>query len=194
MSSSISSISKIIQEVREYAKTQLSAKRFQHSLSTAQNARTIAKAFAFSPTYLEKTNLAGLGHDIARERDAEECIALAREDYFLEDWEIEYPIVLHGKAGAVLLKKEFSLRDEAVMEAIAWHTTGKPGMGTVAKILFIADYIRPETGVECQLTNITLDELIVQVIEGKKKYAQKKGYPILPPLEALDREYRIRIS
>ncbi len=192
MSSGISSIGNMVQEVTEYLKTNQSEHRFQHSLETARNAKEIAHHISCSLLCVEKTNLAGLSHDIAREWEEDKLIASAKEDYTLKEWELENPILLHGKAGAAFLRKEFGLEDEEVLEAVARHTTGKPGMDTVAKILFIADYMRPETGKDKLYMGATLDELLLWVIEGKKRYARKKGYPILPPLLALESEYKDR--
>lgn len=190
MSSDISSISNMVQEVTEYLKANQSEHRFQHSLETSRNAKEIAHHISSSASCVEKTNLAGLSHDIAREWEEDKLIASAKEDYTLKEWELENPILLHGKAGAAFLRKEFFLEDEEVLEAVAWHTTGKPGMDTVAKILFIADYMRPETGKDKLYRGAALDELVLWVIEGKKRYARKKGYRILPPLLALESEYK----
>ncbi len=40
-------------------------------------------------------------------------------------------------------KKEFSISDDEVLEAIRVHTTGKVHMSTLDKVIFLADYIEP---------------------------------------------------
>ena len=50
--------------------------------------------------------------------------------------------MLHSKTGAALAKYVFGEPD-AVFDAIYCHTTGKPGMNTFEKILYLADYMEP---------------------------------------------------
>jgi len=53
------------------------------------------------------------------------------------------PLVLHAPAGAVIAKQHYGVSDPAILRAIAWHTTGAPGMGHLAMIIFLADYCEP---------------------------------------------------
>lgn len=56
--------------------------------------------------------------------------------------ETENPKLLHAKTGAALARDLFGVSDE-IYEAIRWHTTGKPDMRTLEKIIYLADYIEP---------------------------------------------------
>ena len=56
--------------------------------------------------------------------------------------EIQNKTLLHAKTGAALARDLFGVGD-AVYEAIRWHTTGKPDMTLLEKILYLADYIEP---------------------------------------------------
>ena len=49
----------------------------------------------------------------------------------------------HPFLGAEVAKREYGVEDEEILEAIRWHTTGKPDMTVLDKIIFIADYIEP---------------------------------------------------
>ena len=51
--------------------------------------------------------------------------------------------MLHGKLGAYYAKEEFNIKDKDVLNAIAYHTTGRPNMSLLEKIVFVADYIEP---------------------------------------------------
>ena len=53
------------------------------------------------------------------------------------------PHLLHAKVGAYLAEYEYGVTDEDILNAIRFHTTGKPGMTMLEKIVFIADYIEP---------------------------------------------------
>ena len=50
--------------------------------------------------------------------------------------------LLHSKTGAAIARWEYGM-PERVCDAICWHTTGKPDMTTLEKILYIADYMEP---------------------------------------------------
>ena len=53
------------------------------------------------------------------------------------------PFMLHAKVGAMLAKVKYDIDDEEVLGAIRWHTTGKPNMNLLEKIVYVADYIEP---------------------------------------------------
>ena len=56
--------------------------------------------------------------------------------------ELKSPKLLHAKTGAALARDLFGVSDR-VYEAIRWHTTGKPDMTLLEKIIYLADYIEP---------------------------------------------------
>ena len=61
----------------------------------------------------------------------------------VSDAEKRQPSLLHAKLGACYARRKYGVNDRDIVEAIRWHTTGKPGMNTLEKIIFIADYIEP---------------------------------------------------
>jgi nicotinate-nucleotide adenylyltransferase len=127
--------------VRELARTSLDGKRFQHSLDTAEMAASICRRFNLDE---HKGYLAGLAHDLCKRMPMDRQLTLARAyDGPLPDLVFETPKFLHGPAAAVYLKMEGITTDETVMEAIAYHTVGKAGMGSLALAVYIADKIEP---------------------------------------------------
>jgi predicted HD superfamily hydrolase involved in NAD metabolism len=92
------------------------------------------------------------------------------------------PSLLHGPVGAWMLKEHGIMDDEAILDAIRWHTTGHPDMNQLAKIVYIADYIEPNRdfpGVDLlrQLTYRDLDLGVVAGIEHTLSFLiQKDGY------------------
>ena len=53
------------------------------------------------------------------------------------------PALIHAKLGAYLAENEYKIKDREILDAITWHTTGRPAMTMLEKILYIADYIEP---------------------------------------------------
>ena len=83
--------------------------------------------------------------------------------------ETENEKLLHAKTGAALAREMFGISDR-VYEAIRWHTTGKPDMNLLEKIVYMADYIEPNRdfeGVEKlrELSYENLDEALTLGLE-----------------------------
>jgi nicotinate-nucleotide adenylyltransferase len=111
----------------------------------------------------------------------------------VEDWEREHPILLHGRAGVQLAETVFGILDDEIKEAIACHTTGRPGMGILAKIVFIADYIAPDRehvtdAYRSELFRFSLDRQVLTVLRDLIVYLEGRGMFIAPPSMALRRE------
>ncbi|MDC7221955.1 MAG: bis(5'-nucleosyl)-tetraphosphatase (symmetrical) YqeK [Spirochaetales bacterium] len=129
-------------EVEAHLLSKLSSKRASHCRSTAEYCRYLAGIFGVDE---DKAYFAGLCHDIARETKKKEIIRLAhlyRPWDIMED-ELEFPLLLHGRAGAGLLVETFDFKQEDILESITWHISGKVGMSDLTKVLFCADFLEP---------------------------------------------------
>ena len=124
-----------------FARERLSAKRYGHTLRVANTAEDLARAHGLDPG---RARLAALLHDAARETPSEEFPGLA-EDLGLPvgEAERESPKLLHGPVAAELARQELSVEDREVLDAIREHTTGRPGMGPLSLVLYVADKIEP---------------------------------------------------
>ena len=86
---------------------------------------------------------AGILHDITKRCSCEEQLNLCEKyGIIIDNSERSNPRLLHARTGAALARELFGA-DDAVCEAIRWHTTGKPDMTLFEKILYLADYIEP---------------------------------------------------
>ncbi len=93
---------------------------------------------------LKQAETAGLLHDCAK------CISDSKKIKLCDKNSIEItkversnPFLLHSKVGAYIARVKYGIRDEAILSAIRYHTTGRPGMTALEQIVFIADYIEP---------------------------------------------------
>ena len=93
---------------------------------------------------MKKAYLAGLLHDNAKSIPTDEKKKLCKK-YMIElnPAEEKNPELIHAKLGAYRAKDVYQIDDEDILSAIACHTTGKPKMNTLDKIIYIADYIEP---------------------------------------------------
>ena len=126
---------------RKQLKSKLDTMRYEHSVSVSYTCIALAMRYGFS---LEKAELAGLLHDCAKRYTDNELIARSQKHGLsLTESELKAPAVIHAKYGAWMASNKFGIQDEEILSAIQCHTTGKPGMGILDKILYIADYIEP---------------------------------------------------
>ena len=115
-----------------------STKRFNHSVNVAFVAEDLAGHYGLDS---EKAKIAGLLHDICKEKPDEENEKLVPKDVKNR---ICSPKLLHGPAGSEYIKNELGITDEEVLNAVKYHTTGRKNMTVFEKIISIADYTSPE--------------------------------------------------
>ena len=119
----------------------LRARTVRHSISGANYAADLAAALGMDP---KPAFLAGLLHDLGKAHKSKELLArAARYGIPLSGVWKEKPKLLHGPVAAEECRRELGIEEEAIYEAIYWHTTGCPGLGPVALVLYIADYAEP---------------------------------------------------
>lgn len=118
----------------------LSSQRVAHTAGCEQEAVQLAQRWGENP---ESAAVAGILHDITKNLGYDEQLILCEKyGIILDIAEKKNPKLLHAITGAAKARELFGVSD-AVYEAIRWHTTGKPDMTTLEKILYLADYIEP---------------------------------------------------
>jgi predicted HD superfamily hydrolase involved in NAD metabolism len=166
-----------------FARVRLSEKRYGHTLRVADTAERLARVHGLDP---DRTRLASLLHDAARETEPEEFLRLA------ESWNLpvgeperQSPKLLHGPVAAELARRELGVEDEEVLEAIRAHTTGRPGMGPIALALYVADKIEPardypSVGRLRKLASEDLREAATEALRRVIGHNEERGRPIHP--------------
>lgn len=171
----------------------LSAARIAHCANTA--ALSYGLCVRFGCDVLAGFT-AGLLHDVARELPLDTMKSFAAADGCpFRPWEIEYPVLLHGRAGAVIARNEAGIENEAILDAVRDHTTGKPGMGVIARIVYVSDYLEPgrqfHAGNEREsVLARNLHEIMLHVTEQKLRMQARKGRTVIEPVAALYNEIR----
>lgn len=118
----------------------LNPNRVNHVLGCRDAAVELAKRWGADETDAAR---AGILHDITKALDGPLQLTLCDEyGILLNKFSQENPKTLHALTGSLVADQIFG-ENEAVVEAIRYHTTGRPGMGLLEKILYIADYIEP---------------------------------------------------
>ena len=126
--------------LREKAYAYLEPQRIAHVVGCESEAVMLAKTWGEDP---DTAATAGILHDITKKVRGEEQLNLCRKyGIVYDEAEARNTSILHARTGAAMAREEFHISDE-IYEAIRWHTTGKPDMSTLEKILYLADFIEP---------------------------------------------------
>ncbi|MCI9388035.1 MAG: bis(5'-nucleosyl)-tetraphosphatase (symmetrical) YqeK [Lachnospiraceae bacterium] len=177
-----------MKKIKKYLKKHLTKERYQHTLGVAHTA--VAMAMRYNPDtsnaeFIKRAETAGLLHDCAKCMDNDKKIKICEKNNIpCSDFEISHPYLLHGKVGAYIAQNKFDILDEDILQAITWHTTGRPEMSLLEKIIFIADYIEPsrnpipELDVIRQLAFVDIDKAMEKILSNTLKFLEKKGNPM----------------
>ncbi|GLB25800.1 hydrolase [Lacrimispora xylanolytica] len=170
----------IILNLRDDLKEKLSPQRYEHTISVSFICTALAMRYGAD---LEQSELAGLLHDCAKYYgDGNINKKCEKQNIFLTSDELKAPVVLHAKYGAWLAEHKYGIEDKEVLDAIRWHTTGRPDMSLLEKIVFTADYIEPRRDKAADLpivrsvAFIDLDECVYIILKGTLEYLEGKGY------------------
>ena len=177
-------ITEQILTLRKQLKSKLDPLRFEHSVSVSFTCTALAMRYGYD---IQKAELAGLMHDCAKRfTDSELIQKCQKHEVALTEAEIKAPAVIHAKYGAYLAENKYGIHDPEIISAIACHTTGKPDMTTLDKILYIADYIEPRRDKADNLPQMRhlafqdLDKTMYEILKGTLEYLGKKGNSIDP--------------
>lgn len=152
--------SKIDEIIRAMEQT-LPHKRYVHTLGVAYLAASIAMAYGKN---YEKAMIAGLLHDCAKCLPEKEILKQCMDrGLTVSTAEKKQPFLLHGRLGAWYAQHKYGIKDEKILNAIRFHTTGRPDMSFVEKNIYLSDYI--EIG-RMQLTEPDLDTIRKMAFEN----------------------------
>lgn len=118
-------------EVENFVSSVLPKKRLIHTANVIVSALKWAKRLGLKE---ESVKTAGALHDVAK--------YLKPEDY--EDFNLEKGVpspVVHAFLGAYIAEKVLKINDEDIINAIRYHTSGRPNMSSLEKLIFVADMV-----------------------------------------------------
>lgn len=168
-----------IRKIRKSMEKLQDTKRYEHTLGVAYTATALAMRYGAS---LKNAEMAGLLHDCAKCMSDEKRLAICeKHNISINEIEKRNPFLLHAKVGSFLAMEEYHVDDSDVINAILNHTTGRPGMSLLEKIIFVADYIEPGRKQAPNLTEIRklafmdLDQALIRILRDILEYLQSTG-------------------
>lgn len=165
-------------------KHRLPAGRFLHTLGVVESAQCLANKYGADA---ERVRIAALLHDVAKPLSTEDILYICENggDPISEE-DAASEKVLHARAGAILAETEFHITDPEILNAIRYHTTGRPEMTLLEKIVFIADYIEPGRSKAPNLDKIRreamldLNRCICMIARDTLQHLRERGAHIDP--------------
>lgn len=163
-------------KITEYIEQNLKKKRLIHTYSVAEEAKKLAEIYGESQ---QKAEVAALCHDMFRSASAE-TLNMYIKQFGLSQRLINNVNLAHSKVAAEIMKREYDIKDNDLINAVSFHTTGRAGMSTLEKIIFLADAIEPNRkypGVEetRRLAYIDLDKACISSLKRTIEYIKTKG-------------------
>ena len=133
----------------------------------------------------EKVYIAAKNHDILKDIDPKSAV----EEYSLPPDMLLSPAVIHAFAGGEYLLRLGLSGD--IADAVRYHTTGRPNMTDIEKIIFVADYIEENREYETcknarniylqsEKTKENFDKLILKILKDTIGHLEKKKAEIYP--------------
>lgn len=184
----------IIMQLRMELAKKLNASRYEHTISVSYTCMALAMRYGCD---LDKAELAGLLHDCAKYyNDGTLIKKCEKQKLLLSEDEKKAPAVLHAKYGAWVAEQKYGISDPDILGAIRWHTTGKPEMTLLEKIVFTADYIEPRREKAADLPLVRplaycdLDECVYQILKDTLDYLGEKGGNVNPMTNEAYEYYR----
>lgn len=117
----------------------LPQKRFIHSLNVAKCAVELSKIYGLNEEY---AYIAGIAHDCAK------YLTNHQVDYYVNKYKIQLDelekdniALSHSLIGSYIAYYELEIKEEDIINAIKYHTTGKEDMSILEKIIYMADLI-----------------------------------------------------
>ncbi len=156
--------------------------RAAHVLGCEETAVRLAQIWGED---VEKARFAALLHDITKQYSHQEQLKFAEKYGILTDRDFDrFPMLAHAVTGAAVARAEYGAEEE-VVNAVRYHTTGRPGMGKLEKIIYLADYIEPTRSFEgletCrELALRDLDAAVLLATANCLLYNIRKSRPIHP--------------
>jgi len=159
-------------------------KRYEHTLGVAYTAASLAMRYEDD---VKKAEIAGLLHDCAKCIDNDKKLAMCQKyNINVNEFERRNPFLLHAKLGSFLAMKKYNITDKDIINAILNHTTGRPEMSLLEKIIYVADYIEPNRMQAPNLSEIRklafmdLDQAVFKILGDTLHYLKSVNNEIDP--------------
>jgi len=162
--------------IDEYIEKNYSKKRKIHTKGVCDCAKELALKYGANP---DKAFMAAQFHDMFRGTDID-IINKYIMELRLNNKYLNNANLAHGKIAAAIMKRDWNIHDEDILNAVSFHTTGRIEMSVLEKVIFLADAIEPARdypGVDKlrKLAKENLDRACFESLKGTIKFLKQQG-------------------
>jgi len=128
------------EDALKLVRVQLTEKRYIHTIGVMETAIKLAERYGGD---VKKAEIAAIFHDYAKFRPKDEMRQIIVEQKMDPNLLLFHSELWHAPVGAYLVEKEAGIKDQDILDAISFHTSGRPNMSLLERIIYLADYIEP---------------------------------------------------
>ncbi len=126
-------------KLTEYIEKNMTERRKAHIYAVVEEAKKLAQMYG---TDMEKAEIAALFHDLFRGIPVKESNEYVRQ-LGLDDYYLDNANLAHGKIAALIMERDYQIKDQDMINAVRYHTTGRANMSKLEMIIYLADAIEP---------------------------------------------------
>ncbi|MDD6043512.1 MAG: bis(5'-nucleosyl)-tetraphosphatase (symmetrical) YqeK [Eubacteriaceae bacterium] len=162
--------------ITDYISRNFSEKRKIHTEGVRTTAIKLSEMYGADS---EKAELAALFHDMFRGVQVD-VINYYVKHLGLDKKYIGNPNLAHSKIAALIMERDYDIHDSDIINAVSYHTTGRPGMSVLEKVIYLADAIEPNRnypGIEelRRVAQSDLDRAVMMSLERTIEYVTQQG-------------------
>ena len=163
-------------EIKRYIEINFSEKRKVHTEGVRITAVRLAEKYGADP---DKAEIAALFHDMYRGA-SQNSLNYYVNNLGLDSKYVDNANLAHGKIAAIIMERDFDIKDPDIINAVSFHTTGRAGMSTLEKVVYLADAIEPNRtypGVDevRRLAEEDLDKACLMSLKNTADYVRSAG-------------------
>ena len=187
-----------IEKMRLKLVNELDEPRYQHTLGVMHTAACLAIRYGED---MEKALIAGLLHDCAKCIPGQVKISMCEKAGIeISDIERKNTGLLHAELGAYVAQLEYDVTDADILRSIRSHTTGRPGMSLLEKIIYIADYMEPGRRELPNMADVRrlafedIDQCLFRILKDSLVYLKSRDFAIDPMTEKTYNYYKANME
>ena len=178
----------------DIVKERLKESRYIHTLGVVDEALILSEIYGENK---DKARIAASLHDIAKYIDIDIQKEMIRKNFGEEILNDLVEGVYHSYTGYLIARDELEIDDIDILNAILYHTIGRPNMSTLEKIVFVSDFAEAnrnfkESRICHELALKSLDEAVYYEMDEQIKFNEKKNNRI-PKMAIEARNYYRRL-
>lgn len=163
-------------------KEQMPKSRWEHTERVKETAVALSTQLGIDPA---PAIVASILHDYCKFWSSDALLMKLKGSDLPKDL-LEYDKELwHGPVAAIVAREEYGIEDQEILNAIQYHTSGRPHMSLLEKVIWLADYMEPgrsHPGVDevRRLAEDDLDQAMLKALDHTILFLIQKGKKVYP--------------